>query len=568
MKKRDDPKRVMHSLRRKAEEKTAGMKKKLAEEGPDELRRLLYELQVHQVELEMQNQELMETQQRLHESKQRYYELFELAPVGYLTLDLHGRILSLNQAAVELLKVGSAVEVLKTPLFLFIESGSREVYNTHIRRVSDSLAKQVCELTLVGRDGSKTAVRLESLPAREEDSLAGLRCAIIDMTVRQLAFERVEEANRLLNRKTAELRDLSRQLIRIEHRERERLAKLLHDHLQQLLVAAKFSLSSKGKSAPEVDQLLDQSIKLSRSLVTELAPPIIHQQGLADTFRWLARRAKELYQLEVEVEASDSLDAANDEERILLFEIVRELLVNVTKHAQTSNAKVTVVPSEDEGIRIAVADKGVGFEPEVALNESDACFGLLSIKHRLSWIGGEMKIDAAPRKGCRVEISLPSRAEDKLLDVAAPVRRDARQKAAGGKESFGPLRVLIADDHKILRQGLASIINPEPDLELVGEAKDGREAIELARRLKPDVVIMDIEMPGTNGIDATRAIAAEMPEIRVVGLSMHTREDMEQAMRAAGASEYLPKDGPAENLLAAIRGVVAATAMRQQVNRS
>jgi PAS domain S-box-containing protein len=554
MEKGDDSKRAMDKLRRKAEQKTARAKENLPE-GADELRRLLYELQVHQVELEMQNQELMETQQRLHESTRRYYDLFELAPVGYLTLDLHGRILSLNQAAVEMLKVGSAVKVPRTPLFLFIEPGSREIYNSHIRRVSESLAKQVCELTLVGRDGSKRPVRLETLPSREEDRLTGLRCAIIDMTDRQQAFERLQEANRLLNRKTAELRDLSRQLLTIEHRERERMARLLHDHLQQLLVAAKLNLRSKGKSAPEVDDLLDQSITLSRSLVTELSPPVLHQKSLAEMLRWLARRAKELFRLEVEVEASESIDAASQEERILLFEIVRELLANVAKHARTSTAKVTAVPGGDKGIRIAVEDQGLGFQPEVTLDQCESCFGLFSIRHRLSWIGGKMKIDAAPGMGCRVEIFLPSRAQEEGPDVAVPVSRYLGGKASGGREFSGPLRVLIADDHKILRQGLASIINPQPDLELVGEAKDGREAIELARRLKPDVVIMDIEMPGTNGIDATRAIAAEIPDIRIVGLSMHTREDMEQTMRAAGASEYLPKDGPPEKLLAAIRGL-------------
>ena len=563
MKKGDVAKQTLDSLRRKAEQETAGRKKDLAQEGPDELRRLLYELQVHQVELELQNQELMETQQRLHESKQRYYELFELAPVGYLTLDLQGRIVALNKAAVELLKVRSAVEVLKTPLFLFIEPGSRDTYNAHIRRVSKSLSKEVCEFLLAGRDGSKTPVRLESLPAQDENKLVGLRCAVIDMTERQLAFDRLEKANHLLNRKTNELRELSRQLITIEHRERERLAGLLHDHLQQLLVAAKLNLRPVGKS-PEVDDLLDQSIRLSRSLVTELAPPVLHQKNLAETFHWLARRTKELYQLEVEVEASDSIDAANQEERILLFEIVRELLANVTKHGQTSKASVTVLPEGrdgHDGIRILVADDGVGFQPETVLNDCESCFGLLSIKHRLSWIGGEIKIDSAPGKGCRIEVFFPSRAADKGPDVTGPFPRSVRVGVSRGpareRQASGPIRVLIADDHRILRQGLASIINSEPDLELVAEAKDGREAIELARRLKPDVVIMDIEMPGTNGIDATRTIAAEAPEIRVIGLSMHTREDMEQAMRAAGASEYLPKDGPAEDLLAAIRGFVS-----------
>jgi len=553
MKKVNDSKRAMDSLRRKAEQKAAEMEEISSKQSPDELRRLLHELKVHQVELEMQNDELKETQQRLHESQQRYYELFDLAPVGYLSLDLHWRIMELNQAAVELLHLQSPAEARKTPLLLFIDSGSRETYITHVRRVSESRSKQVCDVLLSSNERATTPVRLESLPAWDEGKLVGLRCAVIDMTERQSAFERLEVANRRLRRKTEELRKLSRQLITIEHRERERLAGLLHDHLQQLLVAAKLNLHSKEpeKRVEDVDQLLDQSIALSRTLVIDLTPPVLLQHNLAEAVNWLARRARELYQLEVEVEVSEQVDAASQEERILLFEIVRELLLNVSKHARASKARVTIKPDAHEGMRVRVADDGIGFK---ATNECESCLGLLSIRHRLSWIGGEMKIDSSPGKGCRIDVLFPSRAKETPVDLIGPPPKSAKEAPQSSRTS-GPIRVLIADDHKILRQGLAAIIDSEPDLVLAGEAKDGREAIELARRLKPDVVIMDVEMPGTNGIDATRTIAAKHPEIRVIGLSMHTREDMEQAMRVAGASEYLPKDGPAENLLAAIRGL-------------
>jgi len=227
----------------------------------------------------------------LHESKQRYYELFELAPVGYLTLDLQGRIVALNQAAVELLKVKSAVEVLQTPLFLFVDSGSRGTYNTHIGRVSESGSKQACDLVLSGRDGSTTPVRVESVPARDENRLVGLRCAVIDMTERQLAFERLERANRLLNRKSAELRELSRQLITIEHRSVRDWPDCSTTICSNSSSRQNSTLRSvgQGRSGHEVDDLLDQSIKLSRSLVTELAPPVLHQKNLAETLRWLAR---------------------------------------------------------------------------------------------------------------------------------------------------------------------------------------------------------------------------------------------------------------------------------------
>lgn len=120
----------------------------------------------------------------------------------------------------------------------------------------------------------------------------------------------------------------------------------------------------------------------------------------------------------------------------------------------------------------------------------------------------------------------------------------------------GKIRVLLADDHQILREGLASLLADEPDMEVVGEAGDGQEAIELARSTDPDVILMDVTMPGVDGIQATRQITSERSTVRVIGLSMHEEEDMAKAMRAAGATAYLSKGGPSEALIAAIRGRV------------
>src|SRR5512143_2318521 len=147
---------------REREEPGQPTENSVTEQSPEEIRRLLHELQVHQAELEMQNQELRETQERLHLSERRYHDLFHLAPVGYLSLDLHGRILELNQAAARLLKAKSTRTVLQTPFLLFVHPDSRESYTDHLRRVSESGSRQACELVLVSRDGSETPARLES----------------------------------------------------------------------------------------------------------------------------------------------------------------------------------------------------------------------------------------------------------------------------------------------------------------------------------------------------------------------------------------------------------------------
>jgi DNA-binding NarL/FixJ family response regulator len=114
----------------------------------------------------------------------------------------------------------------------------------------------------------------------------------------------------------------------------------------------------------------------------------------------------------------------------------------------------------------------------------------------------------------------------------------------------------VVDDHVIVRQGIVRLLAAEPDLEVVGEASDGKEALLLTRELRPHVIIMDVGMQEMNGIEATRAIHAEWPAVQVIGLSMYDEAEKGARMRGAGAVNYLSKLGPSEALLAAIRACV------------
>ncbi len=116
-------------------------------------------------------------------------------------------------------------------------------------------------------------------------------------------------------------------------------------------------------------------------------------------------------------------------------------------------------------------------------------------------------------------------------------------------------KVLLADDHKIIRDGLRSLIRREKDMEVIGEAEGGRSAVRLAKELLPDVVIMDVSMPDMNGIEATRKIKAEVPGVKVVALSMHSDTRFISQMFDAGATGYLLKDCAFEELAGAIRSV-------------
>jgi two-component system, NarL family, response regulator NreC len=119
------------------------------------------------------------------------------------------------------------------------------------------------------------------------------------------------------------------------------------------------------------------------------------------------------------------------------------------------------------------------------------------------------------------------------------------------------ISILIADDHKILRQGLRTLLSREADMDVIAEAEDGRDAVRLVRELTPQVVIMDVGMPDLNGIEATRQILQEFPDTKIVALSMHTDRRFVTNMIKAGASGYLLKDSAFEELATAIRMVMA-----------
>lgn len=117
--------------------------------------------------------------------------------------------------------------------------------------------------------------------------------------------------------------------------------------------------------------------------------------------------------------------------------------------------------------------------------------------------------------------------------------------------------IIIADDHQIMREGLRSLLERQPNLEVIAEASNGRECVELCRKLKPQLVLMDIGMPDLNGIEAARQCRAEAPDTKVLALSMHSDRRYASGMLAAGASGYLLKDSAFEELAQAIQTIIS-----------
>lgn len=118
-------------------------------------------------------------------------------------------------------------------------------------------------------------------------------------------------------------------------------------------------------------------------------------------------------------------------------------------------------------------------------------------------------------------------------------------------------KIVLADDHKVLREGLKSLLNQQQDFQVVGEADDGQEAVKLTKKLEPDIVVLDIGMPNMNGIQATKHIVDEVPDTKVLALSMHSDHQYVVKMLQAGASGYMLKDCAFEELIMAVRAITA-----------
>ena len=363
------------------------------------------------------------------------------------------------------------------------------------------------------------------------------------------------------------LHRLAGKLSQAEQRERARVARLLHDHLQQVVVSAKMHVE--GMTASELDEgrsrvqgLLDQVLDISRTLAVELNPPILLDAGLAAALKWLASRMDEKYALAVDADIDADAEPESETVRLMLFHAVRELLFNVTKHAGVNAARVVMCRDDDEQVRITVADEGAGFDPEI-LNHPAATtggFGLLYLRERLGLVEGRLEVDTAPGAGCRIHITAPRRALVKPGPAMAEGGDGRDEPPEASPETTTPLesgerriRVLLADDHPVVREGLARTLAAQEDIEVVGEASDGQEAIDMTGRLHPDVVLMDVIMPRVDGVEATRHITAADGNVRVIGLSMYSDADMAQVMREVGAAAFVSKGSPVESLLAHIR---------------
>jgi PAS domain S-box-containing protein len=416
------------------------------------------------------------------------------------------------------------------------------------------------------KDGAVKDVLIHSNALWEEGRFLHTRCFTRDVTERKRVEEeldrRVAARTRELVLSQNKLRALASQLSLAEQRVRKEVATELHDYLAQLLIVLRMKLFKATQLAgnptmagllAEADRVLDESIMYTRSLMADLTPPIL-QFGLVMSLKWLADKfRRHNVTVDVHTQPDSHIDLTEDQIS-LLFQSVRELLMNVVKHAKTDRARISIL-SDGESITIEITDGGQGFDPSALPNglpsQGGGQFGLFSIRERMEALGGRFEVESVRGAGTRACLVLPCK--PKRLDSVAPAVEDASAlpRAAVAKRE-GAVRVLLVDDHAMVRQGLRGILDGYQDLHVVAEAADGQEAVELAGVLSPDVVVMDVNLPKIDGVEATRLIKTQQPSTVVIGLSVHQASQVQHVFKEAGAAGYVTKDAAADSLHNAI----------------
>jgi signal transduction histidine kinase len=204
-----------------------------------------------------------------------------------------------------------------------------------------------------------------------------------------------------------------------EERERRRIATEVHDLIGQNLAFAKLKLAtlldtssgSAREAVEEVNGLVDEAIRDSRFLVSELGAPVLYELGLVPAVEWLTQQTQKRHGITIDCEDDGQPKPLKDDVRILLFQAVRELLANVVRHSKAQRTKVSITKNHDR-IQIDVEDDGVGFTPEDIIPDgNENVFGLFSIRERLEPLGGYMKVSSEPGHGTKVTVMGPLKSE-------------------------------------------------------------------------------------------------------------------------------------------------------------
>jgi PAS domain S-box-containing protein len=493
-----------------------------------------------------------------------YRVLVETMNEGAATLDKDGTVLYGNASFARILGV-PLEDVIGTPLQKYFTLQEQLKLRALI---GDGLeGESRGEVSLARSDGQRRLVRFSLSPVHD----FGIRtiCVVAtDMT-------ELSGANEALKSSEDTLRNLSGRLLRLQDEERRRISRDLHDVTGQKLALLSMDLSGILKKKiiakdEDTNRLLLESISLSnevnkeiRTLSYLLHPPLLDELGLPSAVEWFTQGFENRTGIHVSVDIPSSMVRLAPDVEVALFRIVQESLANVHRYSGSATAYVRARSDAGE-VRLEIGDFGKGMSEESKIpNRTSVAplgVGIQGMKERLRQLSGTLEIISHPGKGTLVTAILPISSQRREISdpyEGSEIREVQLIPTGGVAESNGwRKRILIADDHDVLRRGIRTMLESDPGLEVCGEAVDGKDALEKTLAQAPDLVILDINMPIMNGLDVLRQIVRHRPQTKVLAFSVHDSKQIVEEILAAGAHSYLSKATAGQHLVHEVRSLL------------
>jgi CheY-like chemotaxis protein len=320
------------------------------------------------------------------------------------------------------------------------------------------------------------------------------------------------------------------------------------------------------ESLGECREMVRKMAEEIRTLSYLLHPPLLDESGLGSAVRWYAEGFQKRSSIQLSVNIARDLDRLPVEVETALFRVVQESLTNVHRYSGSPNAEIRI--SADGGqVKLEVIDHGGGLQvgaTRVPLaGVASLGVGIPGMRERLRQLGGQLEVDFG-RNGTRVIATVPARKTkgegSAMVGPAAASTAAENQPSFDSDDSEAQLkprrRILIADDHEVMRRGVRGLIESHTEWAVCGEAVEGKEAVQKSRELNPDLVILDINMPGLTGLGAAQQILLENPLTKILFFSVHESQQTVREVVSAGGQGYVSKSRAGHDLVRAVREVL------------
>jgi two-component system NarL family sensor kinase len=491
-----------------------------------------------------------------------YRLLVETIDEGAATLSNDGTVLYSNRSFANIFDA-QLERFIGTPIENFVSGEYVEALRALIRNAASGVARG--EIRLVDRAGRARTVRL-TLTRSTQFGMEALCVVATELT-------ELVETNEALRVTESSLRQLSGRLLQLQDEERRRIARDLHDTTGQKIAALSMSLDRVARlldtRKPERQEALNEGRDIVRMIGEEirtlsylLHPPLLDESGLGSAVRWYAEGFQKRSGIQLTVNIAPDLGRLSTEVEMALFRVVQESLTNVHRYSGSPDAEISILGTPD-AVKLEVIDHGKGIEAGTARVKVEGIaalgVGIPGMRERLRQLGGQLAVDFG-RDGTRVSASVPlkkAKAPQPVEDIEVAVAAtNSNSDSDATSTSDMRRRILIADDHEVMRRGVRGLLESHDEWAVCGEAFEGREVVVKSRELRPDLIIMDINMPGLTGIDAAQQIRKENPAAKILFFSVHESAQTVREVVNAGAQGYVAKSRAGHDLVDAVRNVL------------